>query len=155
MRRSLMWKLIAAFLGVSLFAIALVTAVSAAVTANEFDRFVSQDAQGTFKAFVDDYYRAHENLVGLDTAIFARVDGDHDPESDMPHLIPFPMTDSEGVIINPGEGYALGQAVSLETLGTATPLIVDGNAIGFILPRVERAPNNHAQTEYLIVLSQR
>lgn len=149
MRRSLMWKLIAAFLGVSLFAIALVTAVSAAVTANEFDRFVSADAQGTFKAFVDDYYRTNDSLVGLDTAIFAQVDNDHDIESDMPHLVPFPLTDSEGVVISPGEGYAVGQAVSLSTLGTATPLIVDGNAIGFILPRVERAPNNHAQAEYL------
>lgn len=149
MRRSLTWKLIAAFLGVSLFAIALVTAVSAAVTANEFNRFVSQDAESTFIEFVSNYYRTQKTLDGIDQAIFTRVNQDHQNQSDTPPLVPFPMTDAQGMVLNPGEGYKLGDTVSMDLLGTAKPVIVDGTAIGFVLPRTERAPNNRAQDEYL------
>lgn len=149
MRRSLTLKLIAAFLGVSLFAIALVTAVSAAVTANEFDRLVSQDAESTFVAYVTNYYRAQKNLDGIDVAVFKQVTQDHANESDMPPLVPFPLTDVSGVVLNPDNGYKLGDTVSTELLGTAKPIVVDGTAIGFVLPRAERPPNNHAQQEYL------
>lgn len=149
MRRSLTWKLIAAFLGVSLFAIALVTLVSAAVTANEFDRFVSQDAQANFVAFVSDYYRAHNSLSGVDEVIFDKVESDQVVGGDAPHFIPYAMTDARGIVINPGEGYGVGQAVSFDTLDQSTVVVVDGTAIGFVLPRRERPPNNRAQTEYL------
>src|SRR5262245_5298281 len=111
MRRSLTWKLIAAFLGVSLFAIALVTAVSAAVTANEFDRFVSEDAQGDFVAFVGNYYRANGTLSGLDDAVISRLDQDADLDTEQPRLIPFALTDAQGFVVNHGEGYRLGEQV--------------------------------------------
>jgi hypothetical protein len=52
MRRSLTYKLIAAFLAVSLIGVALVAAASAAVAAFEFIRLVSQEATNTFTAFV-------------------------------------------------------------------------------------------------------
>src|SRR5512135_1809845 len=59
MRRSLSFRLVLAFLAVSVIAVVLVAVSSAAVTAFEFNRLVTQEANNSFVAYVGDYYNTH------------------------------------------------------------------------------------------------
>lgn len=160
--RSLMFKLIAAFLGVSLGAIALVAVLSWLAATNEFSRFVGQQAQEDFIVFVNNYYATNASLDGIDKPIRARVEqtfqepapGDFvEKPSDVPFVavrfFPFALASADGVVVNPNEGYLLGERVAAEQLATGTKILRDGQVIGIILPRARPFPRNRAQEEFI------
>lgn len=147
--RSLTIKLIAAFLGVSLGAIVIVAVVSWLAAANEFNRFVSQQAQSDFIVFVTDYYTTNASLDGLDRAVRARLDLPPDQEADQPRFIPFALADPQGVVVIPNEGYHPGDMVPAAVLGTGTKILKDGQVVGIVLPRPPLPPRNRAQQQFI------
>ncbi len=149
MRRSLTYKLIAAFLAVSLIGVALVAAASAAVAAFEFNRLVSQEATNTFTAFVANYYNAHGNLDGLEEALRQRAQADDTMEAESPRLFPTALTDPNGVVVVDGEGYRTGQKVTPEVLAAGTPIRVNGRVIAISLPRGAPPPRTRAQDQFV------
>ncbi len=149
MRRSLTYKLIAAFLAVSLIAVALVAAASAAVTAFEFNRLVSQEATNSFTAFIANYYTAHGNLDGLEEALRQRAQADDTMEAESPRLFPTALTDPNGVVVVDGEGYRTGQKVTPEVLAAGTAIRVNGRVIAVSLPRGAPPPRTRAQEQFV------
>ncbi len=149
MRRSLTYKLIAAFLAVSLIAVALVAAASAAVTAFEFNRLVSQEATNSFTAFIANYYTAHGNLDGLEEALRQRAQADDVMGEESPRLFPTALTDPNGVVVADGEGYRTGQKVTPEVLGAGTPIRVNGRVVAVSLPRGAPPPRTRAQEQFV------
>lgn len=147
--RSLTFKLIAAFLGVSLGAIALVAVLSWYSATTEFTRFVGQQAQDDFVVFVTDYYNTNASLAGIDKAIRAQVDAPPDPGTDRPRIIPFALATPEGVIINPSEGYDLGDTVPPDLVANGTKILEDGQVIAVVIPRPAPPPRNHAQDQFV------
>jgi signal transduction histidine kinase len=148
MRRSLTFKLVAAFLGVSLSAIALVALSSAAVAGLEFNRLVSQEATNTFVAFVTDYYNTHGNLDGLNEALRARQAGPNIP-GEPPRLFPTALTDPTGIVVVGEGGYRVGQPVAPEVLTAGTPVRVNGQVIAISLPPQRPPQRNPAQEQFI------
>lgn len=147
--RSLTFKLIAAFLLVSHGAIVLVALVSWLAQANEFNRFISQQAQNDFIVFVADYYSETASLDGVDRAIRARAQPPSDgAPPDHARLIPFGLAAPNGIVVNPSEGYHAGERVPDSYLAGGTRIIQDGRVIGIVLPRVRPFPRNHAQEQF-------
>lgn len=149
MRRSLTFKLVAAFLAVSLLAIALVALSSAAVAALEFNRLVSQEATNTFVSFVTDYYSSHGSLNGIEDAMRQNLGSAQTTPGEPPRLFPSPLTDPNGLVVIGGEGYRAGQTVSASVLASGSPIKVNGAAIGVILPRQAPPPRNRAQDQFI------
>lgn len=149
MRRSLTFKLVAAFLGVSLIAIALVALSSAAVAALEFNRLVSQEATNTFVSFVTDYYKTHGSLTGIDDALRQNLQAGASASGEPPRLFPTDLTDPTGLVVIGGEGYRVGQKVSPEVLASGTPIKVNGTIIAVTLPRQLPPPRNRAQEQFV------
>lgn len=149
MRRSLMLKLIAAFLGVSLVAIALVALIGYLSALNEFNRFISQEAETNFVVFVSDYYLAHGNLNGIEDALRARFQEHDDGNPGPPRLAPFGLADANGLIVLRGDGYTLGERASDAMLADGTPILVNEQFVGVVLPLRGPSPRTRIQQQYL------
>ncbi len=149
MRRSLMFKLIAAFLGVSLVAIALVALIGYVSALNEFNHFISQEAETSFAVFVADYYRAHGDLNGIEDALRARFQEREDGNPGPPRLAPFGLADAQNVIVLRGDGYTLGAPAPAATLANGRRILVDGQLVGVILPMLGPSPRTRIQQQYL------
>ncbi|TAH51758.1 MAG: HAMP domain-containing histidine kinase [Chloroflexota bacterium] len=147
--RSLTFKLIVAFLGVSLASIALVAILSWFAATSEFSRFVGQQAQDDFIVFVTDYYGENTSLHGIDQAIRLRVDKSFNDPLDRPRFFPFALATPDGVVVNPNEGYHLDDQVPDTLLATGTKILKDGQVIGIVLPRPPPFPRNRAQEQFV------
>lgn len=150
MPRSLMFKLIAAFLGVSLVAIALVALFGVLATQSEFNRFVSQEATNNFYSFVSEYYADHGNLTGINEALRARFQpGATAQGADPPRLFPMLLTDPQGIVVIPQESLHTGDQIPSEILSTGTKLQVNGKVVAIAIPRRDPFPRNRLQDEYI------
>ncbi len=145
--RSLIWKLVAAFLAVSLVAIGLVALFGVLATISEFNRFVSQEATNNFTNFVSEYYAANSNLEGIDDALRGKLI--RDKAAPGVRIFPTLLTDPEGLVMIGGEGYEPGQRVSEELLERGTRITSNGRVIAIAVPRTNPFPRNPAQQEYL------
>jgi signal transduction histidine kinase len=144
---SLRFKLIAAFLGVSVGAIALVAVLSWVAATNEFTRFVGQQAQDDFVIFVADYYGDTGSLAGIDRTIRAQIE--NAPGADPPRIIPFALASPDGIVVSGGEGYRPGDRVPAELLATGTRIASGGEVIAIMLPRPPPFPRNRAQEQFV------
>ena len=149
MRRSLVLKLSAAFVGVSLVAIAFVALFSWLSATKEFDRFISQEAETDFILFVKDYYVANGSLAGIDEERRARVEIHLEDGDAPPRLAPFGLADRNGIVLLRGEGYVKGEPAPAQALASGTRIVVNGETIGIVLPWARPAPRNRAQIQYL------
>lgn len=149
MRRSLTFKLVASFLGISLIAILLVALSSAAVAALQFNRLVSQEATNTFVSFVSVYYQTHGNLNGIDEALRQNLQPGEPGSSEPPRLFPTALTDPSGLVVIGGEGYRTGTQVASDVLVSGTPIRVNGAVIAVSLPRQLPPPRTRAQEEFV------
>ncbi len=149
---SLRFKLIAGFLGVSLGSIALVAILSWVAATSEFTRFVGQQAQDDFVVFVSNYYATNASLNGVDKAIRVRVEVPFNATTDLPEQVrffPFGLATPDGVVVNPSEGYRLGERVPDELIATGTKIFRDGKVIAVVLPRPAPFPRNRAQEQFV------
>src|SRR5689334_22315536 len=149
MRRSLTWKLIAAFLGVSLLGVGLVAVFGGLAATMEFNRFVGQEAQSTFVVFVSDYYASNGNLNGIDDALRTRLKSQVSRPPDTPRLIPFGLADASGVVVLGGDGYDQGEKAPDDKLAAGTRIIVNGETVGTVLPFNRPPPRNLLQDQFL------
>lgn len=149
MRHSLMLKLIAAFLGVSLVAIALVALIGYFSASNEFNRFISQEAETNFILFVSEYYKANGNLNGIEDTLRARFENRGDGFPEPPRLAPFGLADTNGNVLLRGDGYAVGEPVSPTVFAAGTRILVNGQWVGVVLPLRNPSPRTRIQQQYL------
>jgi len=148
-RRSLMLKLIAAFLGVSLVAIALVAFFGWLSATNEFNRFISQEAEANFVVFVTNYYNANGSLNGIEDSLRARYLSQTQDTQDPPRFPPFGLADPNGIVVLRGDSYTLGLPAPATDFANGTHILVNGKLIGVVLPWSRPAPRNRAQVQYL------
>lgn len=146
---SLTVKLIAAFFAVSLGAIALVALVSWLAALNEFNRFVSQQAQDDFIVFVGNYYASKADLQGIDETLRAQIEASRRAGDEPPRLIPFPLAAPDGTVLVPGEHYRAGEFVPAPVLSQGTQILQDGRVIAVVLPRANPFPRNRAQEQFI------
>lgn len=146
--RSLTFKLIAAFLGVSVGAIALVAVLSWYAANTEFTRFVGQQAQDDFVVFVTNYYDANDTLIDIDESIRTRLESQPDGTPG-PRFFPFGLADANGVVMNGNESYHVGEMVPAKILVNGTPIVHNNITIAYLLPRPAPPPRNRAQDQFV------
>lgn len=149
MTRSLTFKLTAAFLGVSLGVIVLVAVLGYLAASNEFNRFVSQQAQDDFEVFVSDYYGQNSSLQGIDKQVRIIFQKQEGMTADHVRLVPFGLTTPNGVVVLGNELYREGDQVDAPVLSTGTKILRDGQVIGVVLPRPPPLPRNRAQEQFV------
>jgi signal transduction histidine kinase len=149
--RSLTWKLILAFLLVSVTVALLGAGLARWLTAQEFNRLVLDQAQNRFIGEVSAYYRANRSWDGIleymrrGAALPAPVIPRNQPLPQPPAAgqpgapFVFALADLDGVVVLPARPYLTGQRLSQADLAQASPVEVDGQVVGNALA-TGRAP---------------
>jgi two-component system sensor histidine kinase BaeS len=131
MLRSLLLKLVLAFLFVSLTGVWLVAFFVGQRTQTEFERFVVDRDQDAFVVALTQHYQARGNWDAVETVV-----REYYPERQRPGMPPVSMVlvDAHGqVVFGRGAGTGGGRVAQSE-IERGLPLKVDGQVVGWLLP---------------------
>lgn len=144
--RSLTVKLVGAFLLVSLVGTSLVAGYMAYATTDRFADFVADQYRVQAGQRWADFYRLTGSWQGVTVAMpLAGMRWIESPEGHfgMPMMGTEPaqrvaapqiiLVDSEGRVMVAGAGYRPNDVVRQEVLRTGTPIIVDGQTVGYVI----------------------
>ncbi len=164
MIRSVTWKLILAFLVVSLTVAVFGAWIARWLTQYEFEQLVLEQAKSRFVADVSFYYQVNGSWRGVLEFIRQRsvpsVPPAGAPQVQPPQLFPNPsppirkplvflLVDEQGRVVVPAGGYRLGEVLLPETLAKATPIEVEGRVVGYALPSGDLPTMDAREQQYL------
>ena len=172
MTRSLAFKLVLAFLLVSITGAALTTLFARWTTFREFDQLVLEQVQTDFLADVTAYYQANGSWQGAWQA-FRRLETGTAPPAqsgqqqrpppppggERPQGVPrstyvFALADPDGRVVLPAGPYRLGDQLDTEELAGGIEVEVDGQVVGVALLTGE-APELSSQEERYLARTNR
>lgn len=165
MTRSLAFKLILAFLLVSITGAALTTLFARWTTLREFDRLVLEQVQTDFFADAAAYYRTNGSWQGA-WEYFRRSEGVPAPGFAPGQQPPSPasgnqtlqrvrstyvfaLVDPDGHVILPAGPYRLGDQVPPDKLAQGTKVEVDGQVVGVALVTGQAPELSSQEEQYL------
>lgn len=166
MTRSLAFKLVLAFLLVSITGAALTTLFARWTTLREFDRLVLEQVQTSFFADATDYYRTNGSWQGA-WQYFRRSGGAPSPPAQTGKQPPrppsaedqasaqvrssyvFALADPDGHVILPAGPYRLGDQVPPDKLVQGTKMEVDGQVVGVALVTGQAPELSSQEEQYL------
>ncbi|GEM44555.1 sensor histidine kinase [Deinococcus cellulosilyticus] len=127
MRISLVWKVMGAFVLVSVLGVLSVGFFARYVTGQQFGKFQDQQLLSNYASFVQEYYRQNQSLEGL-----PRI-----PRNGPGQGPVFVVADPSGRVMAGNEKYKPGVVLPPDALKHSTELLVDGRVIGelVLLPR--------------------
>ncbi len=134
MGRSLTFKLVIAFLLVSLVGTAVTAGYVAYITTDRFSRYVAEQSRLRTAERWADYYRITGSWEGVREAMPME---ELSPPGGMPMpnmpMASVALADRQGRIVVAGAGFALDQKVPAHLLRAATPITVNGQVVGYML----------------------
>ncbi len=131
--RSITFKLILSFLGISLVSVLLIVLFTRYTTNMEFRRFTTTSDRSNLMESLQDYYAMHGSWNGIDRAeLFTRYPA---PSSNPP---PRPygfmaVTDQSGKVIRAGANYKMGDTVSPKEIEHGAAIQVNGKTVGHLI----------------------
>jgi signal transduction histidine kinase len=160
--RSLTFKLLLAFLAISLTGAAFASALARWLTVQEFNRLVMEQAQSNFLNEATTYYQTHNSSWAGVTDHFRQkaqspqrqpkpANNPNPPPPLQNQLPPVPiiLIDQNGYVIHPVPPYRLGDYVPPAKLAQGTPVEIDGQVVGTILATGGAPPLDVREQEYL------
>jgi signal transduction histidine kinase len=160
MTRSLTFKLIIAFLIVSLAGTILLALAAGRTTASEFNVFVFTQEQEQLVEQLAAFYRTRGSWDGVAAMVPALQTGMGPP----PGMGPpagmgagrgnrgrnnVALADATGLIVVGGMGYSSGEQVEQATLSDGIPITVNGDAVGTLLSNRSFVATSPAETNFL------
>jgi signal transduction histidine kinase len=146
MKRSLVFRLVLALLGVSVLGVVLTVAFARWVAYREFDRLVLERAQNDFITEVTAYYEAQGSWQGVTdylhtTRPYASASSHSFPNrygsssndnfGDFPRpFYPYALVDAHGTVVVPAGSYQLGANLTASQVSKGVPIQVNGATVG-------------------------
>jgi signal transduction histidine kinase len=127
----LTWKLILAFLLVSLFGIAAIVAFTRIAADREFNKFISEKYKADLVTQLENYYSEQRTWDGIEQS-FARFGGDRFRPNEN-HPLFFSIADADGHIVVAGINHRAGEIVSADELKAGTQIQVENETVGMLL----------------------
>lgn len=150
--RSLTFKLILAFLLISLVGVVLAAVIARQFTVHEFSNLVLDRARENFITQVTNYYETYGtwNGVALLYEVFGNPGQVLPAHPGDPMILPpaFALTDANGyVVVSAGE-YSSGQKVDSGHLNSGTKITVNNQTVGYVVntkvsPRMDSREQNY------------
>lgn len=152
--RSLTFKLVLAFLAVSLVGAALSALFVRAATERAFERYLSEQEQAGLATSIATFYRAQNSLIGLERYLrdLRRPAPGEPPPPPLPRVV-----DTNGVIVIAGpERRPGGPPPPPPQAGQnrGYPIVVDGQTIAYIVTPLETPPRTPQEERYLTATAQ-
>jgi len=173
MTRSLIFKLVLAFLVVSVTGAMLTTLFARWATFREFDHLVLEQAQNNFLANATAYYQTNGSWLGI-REYFHRLATAPAPQprpgQQLPPLPPqpedrnrplqqprayvFAVADQDGYVVLPAGPYHLGDHIPADELAQGVEIEVDDQAVGIALVTGNPPPLDQREARYLVRTNQ-
>ena len=168
MTRSLVFKLVLAFLIVSVTGAVLTTLFARWATFREFDSLVLEQAQNNFLASATAYYQTNGSWLGA-REYFHRLavapapqlqpsqqlpqppppPEDRNQPGQQPRTYVFALVDQDGYVILPAGPYRLGNHIPADELAQGVEIEVDGQVVGTALVTGNPPPLAQREVQYL------
>lgn len=129
--RSIAFKLILAFLCISLVSILVVVITSQRSTDREFNQFLLTNDQQTITQLFTDYYAANHSWDGLSN-VAAKMMADHKIPLDNNNRLPFTLTDASYNVILAGGIYRPGDVLLTIDQSRTLPIQYNGNNVAYL-----------------------
>jgi two-component system, OmpR family, sensor histidine kinase BaeS len=142
-------KLTLSFLAVGLAGIALIAWLASRGTQGEFQRFVFAQYQSRFVSQLADYYVIHGSWTGIEANLPLPEPPPPDPDRNPKPGGLFTVTDADGVVLVPGSGLEVGQAIVIGESPGGEPIQVEGQTVGWVVGRAEALPPNPPEAAFL------
>jgi two-component system sensor histidine kinase BaeS len=126
--RSLALKLVLAFFVVSLSGIALVALLASRVATNEFGAFAERQSRDLLVTQLESYYSLTNSWAGISQEM--RPYNPYDPSQ----LRGPAVVDASGVVVLAGGGLPQGAHVPPSVIAQATPVVIKGVDVGYLVP---------------------
>ncbi len=166
MTRSLVFKLVVAFLIVSVTGAALTALFARWATFREFDRLVLEQAQNNFLTSATAYYQTNGSWRGV-REYFHRLaaapalqpqpsqqlppppPAERNQPLQQPRTYVFALADQDGYVVLPAGPYRLGRRVPTDELAEGVEIEVDGQVVGTALVTGQPPPLAQREVQYL------
>lgn len=146
--RSITFKMILSFLGIALVSIILIVLLARWNTGTEFSRFVIDRRGADLVENLANHYSANGSWEGVGDTIIKET-GPETPEGGPPREPFFTLADENGRVIFPGQGFRPGQRVPQFELDQGTPIEVDGEIVGILVPGRIPFERNPREEEFI------
>ncbi|MBM3145275.1 MAG: HAMP domain-containing protein [Chloroflexi bacterium] len=160
--RSLTFKLLLAFIAVSLTVALLGAAMIHYTTQREFAEFALNNAQRTFINRAMTYYQLNGSWQGFSRALFQQLAPQQPlqyPSGQLPLLPPlqdpqnsaytFLLADVDGKVVVPVKPYRPGELLPPDLLAEGIPMYLDGQVIGTVIASGEAPPLAQREQQFL------
>ncbi len=130
--RSLSYKLILAFLIVSLSGTALLAVLAGRLTVSEFGDFIIDQRRDDLAQTLGEEYQQQGSWMNIE----GRPPFAGRPPGGMRDFGPggrFTLVDADGHVVLPGGGHAHGKKIPQPELANGTPILVEGQVVGTLL----------------------
>lgn len=167
MTRSLVFKLVLAFLIVSITGVVLAAVFARWATFREFDRLVLEQAQNNFLTSATAYYQTNGSWLGV-REYFHRLAAAPAPQPQPGQQPPpppppedtnqpgqqlrtyvFALADQDGYVVLPAGPYRLGHRIPADELAQGIEIEVDGRVVGTALVTGNPPPLAPREVQYL------
>ncbi|MFQ6102651.1 MAG: HAMP domain-containing protein, partial [Anaerolineae bacterium] len=167
MTRSLVFKLVLAFLIVSVTGAVLTALFARWATFREFDRLVLEQAQNNFLANATAYYQTNGSWLGVREYFHPLVavpapqprpgrqpplpppPEDRNRPGQRPPTYVFALVDQDGYVVLPAGPYRLGDRIPADELAQGVEIEVDGQVVGTALVTGNPPPLDQREVRYL------
>jgi two-component system sensor histidine kinase BaeS len=166
MTRSLVFKLVLAFLVVSVTGVVLAAVFARWATFQEFDRLVLEQAQNNFLASATAYYQTNGSWLGVreyfhrlaeapasqprpDQQLPPPQPADRNRPGQQPRTYVFALVDQDGYVVVPAGPYRPGRHIPTDELAQGVEIEVDGQVVGTALVTGEPPPLAAREVRYL------
>ncbi len=169
MNRSITFKLILAFLAVSVTVVALASGITYWLTVREFKQLVFNQSRDQFVSDVSLYYQMNGNWEGVLDYVTLRntspQPGSPGPGQNQQPLGPagrpnqstsitFLLADTNGKVLVPAGQYQVGEVIPPARLAQGTAVDVNGKQVGTVLVIGNPPPLGPLESQYLIRTNQ-
>lgn len=144
--KSIMSKLILAFVSISLISVILILFVAQWTTEREFRSFLGNQTRESLVTTFSDYYQKVGAWTGVQNITIRQTVPPPDrPQDGQPY--PFSVLDTRGTIVLAGPGYQLGDQVPQSVIDQGITITVNGKTVGYLIndrmtPRINPSGSN-------------
>lgn len=142
--RSITSKLLLAFLSIGLISVTIIFITARWNTRLEFIRFLSDQTQNEMTAELTEYYRTNRTWAGAERILFKTNDR-RDPN----RVMPFALTDENGMVLVPGGKYRRGDKVPPSDLREGAEITDEGTLVGVLVPLAAPFEGRPREVEFI------
>jgi two-component system, OmpR family, sensor histidine kinase BaeS len=144
--RSLTFKLILAFLLISVIGIGLAAVIARAATGRQFDRFIMDRTRSEFVANAATYYQTHGSWDGAGD-YFRQLNAPQPGGPQRPSS--FVLVDLAGAAIAPASPDRSGERFQPAALASGQAVEVDGHRVGTVIDAGRAPPRDAREAQYV------